>query len=123
MSEKVTATIVAQNGVKRELEGNTVIVFTIRKEKLDGNKTNLEARAGIIGEHIPNELFYSLFGDFVINTIESHFENKPLEAAFNMREISTSLKARSDEIISKTSKEEIESELDKVFEEILKRRR
>lgn len=122
MNEKAKVTIVAQDGEKRELKGDTVIVFSIEKEDevMKGKVTQLDTRVGIVGKSIPDPIFDFTFGNLVINAIEGHYKDKPLLAAFNMSEISKMLKKRSDEIMENTSKEELNAALGSVFKEILK---
>lgn len=82
---KVKVLIEHEDGHKQELNGDTVICFTVSKtgEFLNGKAQFIDAQAAFIGREIPAPIYPDTIGSLVASTIEKSSGNA-VRAGFNL---------------------------------------
>ncbi len=120
MSE-VKVLIEHEDGHKQELNGDTVICFTVSKagEFLNGKAKIIEAQASFIGREIPDVIYADTVGNLIASLIEKSSKNA-VRAGFNLHMAAQILEAKSKEIKSSLTEQEKKDAIDKTVEEILK---
>lgn len=111
---KVKVLIEHEDGHKQELNGDTVICFTVSKtgEFLNG-------KAAFIGREIPAPIYPDTIGSLVASTIEKSSGNA-VRAGFNLHMVAQILEAKSKEVKIGLTEQEKKDAIDKTVEEILK---
>lgn len=111
MTSEVKVTIEHEDGHKQELNGDTIICFTVSKagEFLDG-------KAAFIGRAIPDPIYPHTIGSLVASMVEKSSSGK-VRAGFNLHAIAQVLEAKSKEIKSSLT----EPEKDKAAEDAFKK--
>ena len=118
---KVKVLIEHEDGHKQELNGDTVICFTVSKagEFLDGKAQLIDAQAAFIGREIPAPIYPDTIGSLVASTIEKSSENA-VRASFNLHMVAQILEAKSKEVKSRLTEQEKKEAFNQVMEELLK---
>lgn len=118
---KVKVLIEHEDGHKQELNGDTVICFTVSKagEFLNGKAQLIDAQAAFIGREIPAPIYPDTIGSLVASTIEKSSKNA-VRASFNLHMVAQILEAKSKEVKSRLTEQEKKDAIDKTVEEILK---
>ena len=118
---KVKVLIEHEDGHKQELNGDTVICFTVSKtgEFLNGKAQFIDAQAAFIGREIPAPIYPDTIGSLVASTIEKSSGNA-VRAGFNLHMVAQILEAKSKEVKSGLTEQEKKDAIDKTVEEILK---
>ena len=121
MTSKVKVLIEHEDDHKQELNGDTVICFTVSKagEFLNGKAQLIDAQAAFIGREIPAPIYPNTIGSLVASTIEKSSGNA-VRAGFNLHMVAQILEAKSKEIKSGLTEQEKKDAIDKTVEEILK---
>lgn len=99
MTSEVKVTIEHEDGHKQELNGDTVICFTVSKagEFLDGKAQIIDAQAAFIGREIPDPIYPLTVGNLVASMVEKSSDGK-VRAGFNLHRIAQVLEDKSREI-------------------------
>ncbi len=120
MSE-VKVLIEHEDGHKQELNGDTVICFTVSKagEFLNGKAKIIEAQASFIGREIPDVIYADTVGNLIASLIEKSSKNA-VRAGFNLHMAAQILEAKSKEIKSSLTEQEKKDALNQTMEELLK---
>lgn len=125
---KVKVLIEHEDGHKQELNGDTVICFTVSKageflngkaQLIDAQAQLIDAQAAFIGREIPAPIYPDTIGSLVASTIEKSSENA-VRASFNLHMVAQILEAKSKEVKSGLTEQEKKDAIDKTVEEILK---
>lgn len=118
MTSEVKVTIEHEDGHKQELNGDTIICFTVSKagEFLDGKAQIIDAQAAFIGRAIPDPIYSHTIGSLVASMVEKSSSGK-VRAGFNLHAIAQVLEAKSKEIKSSLT----EPEKDKAAEDAFKK--
>ena len=121
MTSEVKATIEHEDGHKQELNGDTLICFTVSRagEFLNGKAQLIDAQAAFIGRAIPDPIYPQTIGSLVASIIEKSSGGR-IKAAFNLHEVARILEEKSKELSGKASEKEKEAELHKAIEEFMK---
>lgn len=118
---KVKVLIEHEDGHKQELNGDTIICFTVSKagEFLDGKAQIIDAQAAFIGRAIPDPIYPHTIGSLVASMVEKSSSGK-VRAGFNLHMVAQILEAKSKEVKSGLTEQEKKDAIDKTVEEILK---
>ena len=118
---KVKVLIEHEDGHKQELNGDTVICFTVSKagEFLNGKAQLIDAQAAFIGREIPAPIYPDTIGSLVASTIEKSSENA-VRASFNLHMVAQILEAKSKKIRSGLTEQEKKDAFNQAMEELLK---
>lgn len=121
MTSEVKVTIEHEDGHKQELNGDTVICFTVSKagEFLDGKAQLIDAQAAFIGREIPAPIYPDTIGSLVASTIEKSSGNA-VRAGFILHMVAQILEAKSKEVKSGLTEQEKKEAFNQVMEELLK---
>lgn len=121
MTNEVKVTIEHEDGHKQELNGDTIICFTVSKagEFLDGKAQIIDAQAAFIGRAIPDPIYPHTIGSLVASTIEKSSGNA-VRAGFNLHMVAQILEAKSKEIKSSLTEQEKKDAFNQAMEELLK---
>lgn len=121
MTSEVKVMIEHEDGHKQELNGDTVICFTVSKagEFLEGKAQIIDAQAAFIGRAIPDPIYPYTIGSLVASLIEKSSEGE-MRATYNLHKVAQILEAKSEERVGKTTKQEMEAEMHRTMEEIIK---
>lgn len=109
------------HGHKQELNGDTVICFTVSKawEFLNGKAKIIEAQASFIGREIPDVIYADTVGNLIASLIEKSSKNA-VRAGFNLHMAAQILEAKSKEIKSSLTEQEKKDAFNQTMEELLK---
>ena len=118
---KVKVLIEHEDGHKQELNGDTVICFTVSKagEFLNGKAQFIDAQAAFIGREIPAPIYPDTIGSLVASTIEKSSGNA-VRAGFILHMVAQILEAKSKEVKSGLTEQEKKEAFNQVMEELLK---
>lgn len=118
---KVKVLIEHEDGHKQELNGDTVICFTVSKagEFLNGKAQLIDAQAAFIGREIPAPIYPDTIGSLVASTIEKSSGNA-VRAGFILHMVAQILEAKSKEVKSGLTEQEKKEAFNQVMEELLK---
>ena len=118
---KVKVLIEHEDGHKQELNGDTIICFTVSKagEFLDGKAQIIDAQAAFIGRAIPDPIYPHTIGSLVASMVEKSSSGK-VRAGFNLHAIAQVLEAKSKEVKSGLTEQEKKEAFNQVMEELLK---
>ena len=121
MTSEVKILIEHEDGHKQELNGDTVICFTVSKawEFLNGKAQLIDAQASFIGKAIPDPIYSHTIWSLVASMIEKSSKNA-VRAGFNLHMVAQILEAKSKEVKSGLTEQEKKDAIDKTVEEILK---
>ena len=99
MTSEVKVLIEHEDGHKQELNGDTVICFTVSKtgEFLDGKAQIIDFQTALIGRAIPDPIYPYTIGSLVASMVEKSSSGK-VGAGFNLHTIAQVLEAKSKEI-------------------------
>jgi len=120
MSE-VKVLIEHEDGHKQELNGDTVICFTVSKagEFLNEKAKIIEAQASFIGREIPDVIYAETVGNLIASLIEESSKNA-VRAGFNIHMVAQILEAKSRKIKSNLTEQEKKDAIHQVVDEFLK---
>lgn len=120
MTSKVKVLIEHEDGHKQELNGDTVVCFTISKveEFLDGKAQLIDAQAAFIGNAIPDPIYPHIIGSLVASMVEKSSSGK-VRAGFNLHAIAQELEAKSKEIKSSLTGPEKDKAAEDAFKKFL----
>ena len=118
---KVKVLIEHEDGHKQELNGDTVICFTVSKawEFLNGKAQLIDAQVSFIGREIPDVIYAKTIGNLIASLIEESGKNA-VSASFNLHTVAQILEAKSKEFKSGLTEQEKKDAIDKAVEGILK---
>lgn len=120
MSE-VKVLIEHEDGHKRELNGDTVICFTVSKagEFLNGKAKIIEAQASFIGREIPDVIYADTVGNLIASLIEDTGKNA-VRASFNLHTVAQILEAKSKKVRSGLTEQEKKDAFYQAMDELFK---
>lgn len=120
MTSKVKVLIEHEDGHKQELNGDTVICFTISKagEFLDGKAQLVDAQSAFIGNAIPDPIYPHTIGSLVASIVEKSSSGKA-RVGFNLHAIAKELEAKSKEIKSSLTEPEKNKAAEDAFKKFL----
>lgn len=120
MTSETKVLIEHEDGHKQELNGDTVICFTISKagEFLDGKAQIIDAQAAFIGRAIPEPIYPHTIGSLVASMVEKSSDGKA-RAGFNLHAIAQVLEAKSKEIKSSLTEPEKNKAAEDAFKKFL----
>lgn len=118
---KVKVLIEHEDGHKQELNGDTVICFTVSKagEFLNGKEQLIDAQAAFIGREIPAPIYPDTIGSLVASMIEKSSKNA-VRTGFNLHMVAQILEVKSKEIKSGLTEQEKKDAINQTMEELLK---
>lgn len=120
MNEKTTVTVVAPDGYTQTFKGETVIMFTIDKieEFLDDKVKQMDANTVYVGNEPPEYIFDELIARLVGSLVEKDNEENPIKASFILFNIANRLIARSDQLRSNATKEQVDAFVEEAMNEL-----
>lgn len=122
MTEKTTVTLNTVKGEKKNLEGDTVIVFALGNaaEMVEGAKGKA-AHVICSGEKIPTPIFANVISQIVTSLVKQTYKEQPMLAAYNLSAIADELSRQCNVIngnILNNAKDD--NDLDNMVEDLLK---
>ena len=120
MTSEVKVTIEHEDGHKQELNGDTIICFTVSKagEFLDGKAQIIDAQAAFVGRAIPDPIYPLTVGNLVASMVEKSSEGK-VRAAFNLHRIAQVLEDKAQEIKSGLTEPEKNKAMEDAFKKFM----
>ncbi len=120
MSE-VKVLIEHEDGHKQELNGDTIICFTVSRagEFLNGKAKFIEAQESFIGREIPDAIYAKTVGSLIASLIEESSSNA-VRAGFNLHMVAQILEANSKKIKSGLTEQDKKEALNRTMDEFLK---
>ena len=118
---KVKVLIEHEDGHKQELNGDTVICFTVSNadEFLNGKAQLIDARASFIGMEIPHVIYAETVGNLFASLIEKSSKSTA-RASFNLHMAAQILEAKSKEIKSGLTEQEKKGAFFQAMDELFK---
>lgn len=120
MTSEVKVTIEHEDGHKQELNGDTVICFTVSKagEFLEGKAQIIDAQAAFIGRAIPDPIYPYTIGSLVASMIENSSGGK-VKAGFNLHRVAQVLEDKEKEIKGSLSEPEKNKAAEDAFKKFM----
>lgn len=120
MNEKTTVTVVTPDGYTETFKGETVIMFTIDKieEFLEDKVKQMDANTVYVGNEPPEYIFDELIARLVGSLVEKDNEENPIKASFILFNIANRLIARSDQLRSNATKEQVDAFVEEAMNEL-----
>lgn len=120
MGEKTVVTVVGPGGRTSRLEGETAIVFMVDKVEdfLKETAEQMDANTVYVGNEPPEYIFDELIASLVGNLVEKDNEENPIKASFILFNIANRLIARSDQLRSNATKEQVDAFVEETMNEL-----